>query len=147
MVAVALASWKDGPAKQAILGFVESVTRAGPSFVEPADRVAAFDNDGTLWVEKPAPPQYDFLLRAWSAAVKDVPSLASRQPYKAIVEHDEEFFTGLVTQDPKVVASLEGAVARSWAGTTPEVFDAQVRQWVDTVKQPKFGVGYTTLVY
>jgi phosphoserine phosphatase len=86
-------------------------------------------------------------LRAWSAAVKSDPSLAAQQPYKAIVEHDEAFFAGLVTQDPTVVASLEGAVARSWAGTTPEVFDAQVRHWVETVKQPRFGVGYTTLVY
>jgi len=57
------------------------------------------------------------------------------------------FFAGLVTQDPEVVASLEGAVAETWAGTTPDVFDAQVRHWVETVKQPRFGVGYTKLVY
>jgi phosphoserine phosphatase len=142
-----LASWNEGDAKASVVDFVTRVTTEGPGFVPVADRIATFDNDGTLWVEKPAPPQFDFLLRAWSAAVKSDPSLASQQPYKAIVAHDEAFFAGLVTQDPTVVASLEGAVARSWAGTTPEVFDAQVRHWVDTVTQPRFGVGYTALVY
>jgi phosphoglycolate phosphatase-like HAD superfamily hydrolase len=143
----ALVSWNEGAAKAEILDFVRRSTTRGPGFVPVADRIAAFDNDGTLWVEKPAPPQFDFLLRTWSAAVQDDPALASRQPYKAIVEHDEAFFAGLVTQDPRVVASLESAVAQSWAGTTPESFDAQVRHWVDTVKQPRFGVGYTALVY
>jgi len=142
-----LASWNEGSAKAEILDYVSRATTGGPGFVPVADRIATFDNDGTLWVEKPAPPQFDFLLRAWSAAVKSNPTLAGQQPYKAIVEHDEAFFAGLVTQDPTVVASLEGAVANSWAGTTPEVFDAQVRNWVDTVKQPKFDVGYTRLVY
>jgi phosphoserine phosphatase len=142
-----LVSWKDGPAKQAIVEYVEVVTAGGSDHVEPADRVATFDNDGTLWVEQPAPPQFDFLLREWSSAATNDPTLAAQQPYKAILEHDEEFFAGLVTQNPQVVASLEDAVARSWAGTSPEVFDAQVRHWVDTVTQPRFGVGYTDLVY
>lgn len=142
-----LASWVEGAAKAAIVDFVQGTTSAGAGFVPVADRIATFDNDGTLWVEKPAPPQFDFLLRVWSASVKDDPSLATRQPYQAIVEHDEAFFAGLVTQDPDVVASLEGAVARSWGGTTPGVFDAQVRDWVESVKDPKFGRGYTTLVY
>jgi len=142
-----LPSWSDGPAKAAVLEFLRSVTEPGPDVVPVADRIATFDNDGTLWVEQPAPPQFDFLLRAWSKAVQDDPALAQVQPYKAIVEQDQAFFFGLATQDPAVVASLEGAVARSWAGTTPEVYDAQVREWVATVKQPRFGVGYTQLVY
>src|SRR6478735_7293036 len=142
-----LASWNEGAAKAEVLDFVDRATSEGPDFVAVEDRIATFDNDGTLWVEKPAPPQFDFLLRAWSAAVKADPTLASQQPYKAIVEHDEEFFAGLVTQDPEVVASLEGAVAHSWAGTTPAAFDAEVRDWVDTVKQPRFSLGYTALVY
>ena len=143
----ALASWAGGAAKTAIIDFVRRATSAGPDFVAAADRIATFDNDGTLWVEKPMPPQFDFLLRVWSAAVRDNPALAEQQPYKAIVDHDEAFFAGLVTQDPAVVASLEGAVARSWAGTTPSVFDAQVREWMDTVTQPRFKRGYTALVY
>ena len=142
-----LASWNDGPAKSAILGFVETSTAKGPGFVDVADRIATFDNDGTMWVEQPAPPQADFLIRVWAKALKDDPSLGTRQPWKAIIEHDEAFFQGLATQDPDVVASIEGAVATTWAGTTPDVFDAQVREWVQTVKQPKFDVGYTSLVY
>ena len=108
-----LASWNDGATRSAILGFVEAATLAGSGFVEPAEGIAlaTFDNDGTLWVEKPAPPQFDFLLRAWSEAVRDDPSLATERPYKAIVEQDQKFFEGLVTQDPAVVASLEGALA------------------------------------
>src|SRR5271167_3343467 len=142
-----LRGWNDGTTKSAILGYVEAATRKGRQFVEPADRIATFDNDGTLWVEKPAPPQFDFLFRAWTEAVKRDPSLAAEQPYKAIVEQDRKFFARLVTQDPEVVASLEGAMARSWAGTTPAEFDAQVRHWVETVNQPRFDVGYTKLVY
>ena len=141
-----LASWNSG-AKQAILGLVEALTTPGPGSVEPADRVATFDNDGTLWVEKPAPPQADFLIRVCTQAARNDPCLCSRQPYKAIIEQDMDYFQGLVIQDPDVVASLEGAVAETWAGTSPEVFDAQVRHWVETVTQPRFQVGYTRLVY
>src|SRR5271157_3504058 len=142
-----LTGWNDGVAKKEILDFIDSATTPGPRFLNRADRIATFDNDGTLWVEKPAPPQFDFLFRAWSEAVKKDPSLAAEQLYKAIVEQDQKFFAGLVTQDPDVVASLEGAMARSWAWTTPEAFDAEVRHWVETVTQPRFGVGYTKLVY
>jgi hypothetical protein len=142
-----LSSWRDGVVKERILDFVTAATSRGPGFVEPTGRVATFDNDGTLWVEKPAPPQFDFLFRVWSEAVRRDPALAAEQPFKAIVEQDTEFFAGLVVQDPEVVASLEGAMARSWSGTTPDEFDAQVRQWVENVKQPRFNVGYTQLVY
>lgn len=134
----ALASWNEGTARTEALDFVRRATKEGPDFVPAAERIATFDNDGTLWVEKPAPPPCEFLLRTWSEAIKDDPALAGQQLCKAI---DEAFFEGLVTQDPTVVASLEGAVARSWAGTTPEVFDAQVQHCVDTVKSPKCGVG------
>lgn len=127
--------------------FVESVTRPGAAFVPPADRIATFDNDGTLWVEQPAPPQFDFLIRVWSQAAQQDPSLVEHQPYKAIVERDPAFFEGLATQDPEVVASVESAAARSWAGTTPDEFEAQVRRWAQTVRQPRFDVGYTDLVY
>ncbi|MFF1904804.1 HAD family hydrolase [Kitasatospora sp. NPDC058218] len=142
-----LPSWRDSGSRRAVVEFVESVTRPGAAFVPPADRIAAFDNDGTLWVEQPAPPQFDFLLRVWSQEARENPSLAERQPYKAIVERDPAFFEGLVTQDPDAVSSLESAAARSWAGTTPDVFEAQVRRWAETVKQPRFGVAYTDLVY
>ena len=134
-----LASWRDGPARQAIVEFVTSTTKEGPGFVAVADRIATFDNDGTLWVEQPMPPQFDFVFRKWAQEIKADPSLAGQQPYKAIIEKDPAFFQGVATQDPEVVATLEKGFARSWAGTTPDEFEAQVRDWLETVNQPKFG--------
>jgi len=142
-----LASWKDGPVKQAILDFVGAATTPGAAFVEVADRIATFDNDGTLWVEQPLPPQFDFVFRKWEAEVKADPSLAQQQPYKALIEQDQTFFEGAASQDPQVVATLLEAFHRSWSGTTPEEFDAQVRDWTTTVKQPKLGRLYVDLVY
>ncbi len=148
MTDTALASWTDGPAKRAILDFVvATTTEGGPDFVAPADRIASFDNDGTLWVEQPLPPQFDFVFRRWAEEVKDDPSLAEQQPYKALLEKDIAFLEGVATQDPEVVGTLLKAFSRTWAGTTPEQFDGEVREWLKTVKQPKLGVPYVELVY
>ncbi len=148
MSATPLASWRDGTAKQAILDFVSNATtQGGPDFVAPADRIAAFDNDGTLWVEQPLPPQFDFVFGKWAQEIKADPALAQQQPYKAILERDPGFFQGLATQEPEVVAALLAAFGRSWAGTTPGEFEAQVREWTTTAKQPKLGVSYLDLVY
>jgi phosphoserine phosphatase len=147
MTGAPLDSWKDGPAKRAILDFVTATTTEGPEFVSPADRIASFDNDGTLWVEQPLPPQFDFVFRRWAEEVKVDPSLAERQPYKGLVEKDMTFLEGVATQDPEVVGTLLEAFARTWAGSTPEQFDAEVRDWLRTVKQPALGVPYIELVY
>jgi phosphoglycolate phosphatase-like HAD superfamily hydrolase len=147
MTETVLASWNDGPAKRAILDFVASATTRGPGFVAVADRIATFDNDGTLWVEQPLPPQFDFVFRKWGEEIKQDPSLAGQQPYKAIIERDMTFFERLAVQDPEVVGTLLKAFARSWAGTTPGEFDTQVREWLQTVRQPKLGVPYIELVY
>ena len=128
----ALPSWKEGAARQAIVAFVEASTADGPGFIAPADRVATFDNDGTLWVEQPMPPQFDFVFRRWAAEAQADPSLAAQQPYKAILERDEAFFGRVAIQEPDAVMALEQAFARSWTGTTPDAFDAQVRDWVAT---------------
>ncbi|MFF7780552.1 HAD family hydrolase [Streptomyces tanashiensis] len=142
-----LASWNEGPVRQAVLDYVHGATMPGAAFVDPADRIATFDNDGTLWVEQPMPPQFDFVFRAWKEEVNADPSLADRQPYKALVDRDQGFFEGLATQDPEVVETMLEAFARSWAGTTPEEFDARVREWTTTVRDPRFGVPYVELVY
>ena len=84
-----LGSWKDGGSKEAILDFVRSVTeQGGPHFVSPPDRVATFDNDGTLWCEKPMPIQLDFILRRLYAMAEAQPELRERQPWKAAHERD-----------------------------------------------------------
>ena len=143
-----LESWNDSAAKKAIVDFVRATTTAGgPGFAPAADRIATFDNDGTLWVEQPMPPQFDFVFRHWAEEVKADPSLAAQQPYKAIIEQDATFFEGVATQDPQVVATLLQAFARSWSGTTPDEFEVQVREWLRTIEQPKFGVPYVQLVY
>jgi phosphoserine phosphatase len=148
MTKTVLASWRDGKAKQAILDFVEGATMEGSAdFVAPADRIAAFDNDGTLWVEQPLPPQFDFVFGKWAQEIKQDPALAQQQPYKAILERDPAFFKGIATQEPDVIAALLAAFGRSWAGSTPAEFDAQVRNWTATAKQPKLGVSYLDLVY
>jgi phosphoserine phosphatase len=147
MSGTGLASWNEGKAKAAILDFVKRATTDGPDFVPPAERIASFDNDGTLWVEQPLPPQLDFVFGKWAEEVKQDPSLAAQQPYKALIEKDMAFLQGVATQDPQVIETLLKAFARSWAGTRPEEFDAQVRAWLAAVKQEKFGVSYLELVY
>jgi phosphoglycolate phosphatase-like HAD superfamily hydrolase len=142
-----LPSWNEGDARRAVLDFFDRVTSEGPDFVPVADRVAAFDNDGTLWVEQPLPPQFDFVFRRWAQEIKADPSMASQQPYKAIIEKDPAFFAGVATQDPPVIKSLLKAFARSWAGTSPAEFEAQVNEWLVTVEQPQLGVLYKDLVY
>jgi phosphoglycolate phosphatase-like HAD superfamily hydrolase len=148
MTEAPLSSWRDGPAKRAVLGFVTAVvTEGGAGFVPAAERIASFDNDGTLWVEQPLPPQFDFVFRRWAEDVKADPSLAEQQPYKGLLEKDMSFLAGVATQDPEVVGTLLKAFAHTWAGTTPEQFDGEVREWLETVKQPKLGVPYVELVY
>jgi phosphoglycolate phosphatase-like HAD superfamily hydrolase len=147
MASSVLGSWNEGKAKTAILDFIEATTTDGPAFVPPADRIASFDNDGTLWAEQPLPPQFDFVFGHWAEEIKQDPSLASQQPYKALIEKDPAFLGGVATQDPDTIEALLKAFGRSWAGTTPEEFDAQVRRWLQTAKQPKLGVLYADLVY
>ena len=91
-MSTSLESWNNGTTKSSIMEFVTKVTTENdPDYLPPTDRIATFDNDGTLWVEVPAPPQYDFQIRKWIKAQKD-PSLASEEPYKAILEQDKAFF-------------------------------------------------------
>jgi len=143
----ALPSWNETGAKRAITEFVTATTTDGAGFVQPADRVATFDNDGTVWVEKPAPPQIDFIFRALAKAAQEDASLADKDPYKAVIEKDPDFFGKVAQQQPEVLATLEEAIARTWEGTGPAEFDTQVAEFFSTVKQEKFGVSYSELVY
>jgi len=142
-----LKSWNDGPVKQSILDFLKSSTQEGPDYVKPADRIATFDNDGTLWVEQPVPVQLNFLFRVFANTAQNDPSLASTQPYKAILERDMTFFQKAVEQDPEAIMALEGAFAREWSGKTPDEYEAEVKEFFATVKQEKFAANFTDLVY
>lgn len=143
-----LPSWRPGPVRDAITGFVTASTTAGSAgFVPVRDRIATFDNDGTLWVERPVLPQAEFLLETWAAEAQENPSLADEQPYKAVVTHDQKFLDGLAVQAPDVMQMVEAALGRTWAGTGPEVFDGQVSEWLKTAKHPRFDVAFTELIY
>ena len=136
-----LPSWNDGPAKRAILEFVERVTRAGGAdFVPVADRIAVFDNDGTLWQEQPV-VEGVFTLQRVKARVAREPSLAQREPFKALVERDREYFT---THGERAIAELFVAAN---GGMTQETYAAEARAFVDTARHPKLGARYVDLTY
>ena len=94
-----LPSWADGPLKQSITDFVGQVTQSGgPAFVPVEARVAVFDNDGTLWCEKPLPVQADFLFRRIGEMAQEDPELRSRQPWKAVSEGDYRWLGNAITK-------------------------------------------------
>lgn len=142
-----LPSWNDGPAKQAIAEFIRSATTPGDGYLEPSERVATFDNDGTLWIEQPLPVQLDFIFRALAAAAQRDSSLADMQPYKAILEQDSDFFAAVGQQRPEALMALEEALARNWHGASPREFDAEVLRYLVAVKSEHFDAPYTDLVY
>ena len=93
------------------------------------------------------PVQLDFLFRVFAAAAQNDPSLAGKEPYKAILERDGTFFQKALEQDSKAIMALEGAFAREWSGKTPDEFEAEVKEFFATVKQEKFAANFTDLVY
>ncbi|HEY1268059.1 MAG TPA: HAD family hydrolase [Candidatus Binatia bacterium] len=134
MTADALSSWNDGPAKSAIVDFVERMTeRGGADFVPPPERIAVFDNDGTLWCEQPLQPQVFFLIdRVKELAAKN-PTVRERQPFKALLEEDLKTLHALGKQ-----AVFELAFA-THAGVTETEFDSIARGWLATARHPRFG--------
>jgi phosphoserine phosphatase len=139
---VSLPSWNDSPAKQAIVSFVNAVTAEGSaSFVPPGQRIAVFDNDGTLWCEQPLQVQVFFLIdRVKELASKD-PTLKDRQPYKALLAMDFKTLLGLGKQ-----ALFELAFA-THAGMTEETFEPIARAWLASAKHPKFGRLFKNCTY
>lgn len=146
-VADHLESWRDGDARRSIEGFVQGAATQGDGFIEPADRIAVFDNDGTLWVEQPLPVQLDFIFRALTQAAQAESSLAEKDPYKAILAQDPDFFAAVSQQQPDAIRALEEALARTWLGKTPEEFEEQVAAYFREVKSEHFGKPYPELVY
>ena len=123
--ASSLAGWSEGVAKSQILDFIARVTRqGGPDFVPPAERIAVFDNDGTLWCEQPMQVQVFFLIaRVTELAERDA-TVKERQPFKALLELDFETLMGLGKQ-----ALLE-LVFTTHSGITEEEFDPIAREWL-----------------
>lgn len=137
-----LPSWNDGPAKQAIVAFVTDVTREGsPDFVPPAERIATFDNDGTLWIEQPIYVQFAYALDRVKALAPQHPEWKDTQPFKAVLEGD---MAALAAAGEKGAVEI---VAATHAGMTPEEFRQTVTEWLSTARHPRFGRRYDELVY
>jgi phosphoglycolate phosphatase-like HAD superfamily hydrolase len=142
MPEVSLPSWNDGPAKAEIVKFVARVTKeGGKDYVAPAERIATFDNDGTLWSEQPLQVQVFFLAdRIKQLAGKD-PSILQRQPFKAFVEHD---FKTLLSLGKQAVAELFFA---THAGMSDEEFAEIGGAWFASAKHPKYGRPFTQVTF
>jgi phosphoglycolate phosphatase-like HAD superfamily hydrolase len=137
-----LPSWNDGPPKKAILEFVAAVTdKNGKDFVEPAERIAVFDNDGTLWVEQPIYTQITFMVDRVKELAPQHPEWKTTQPFQALLEGDMK--TVAASGKKGIVEMLMA----THTGMTAEQFTGRVNDWVATAKHPKFKRLYTELVY
>jgi haloacid dehalogenase-like hydrolase len=137
-----LPSWNEGAAKQSIMNFVAAVTREGSSnFVPPADRIATFDNDGTLWVEHPMYTQLAFVLDRVKAMAPLHPEWTNTQPFKAALEGD------MKTLAEAGDHGLLELVMATHAGMTVEEFQKIVMDWIATARHPRFKRPYTELAY
>jgi phosphoserine phosphatase len=138
-----LPSWTDGAARAAIVEFVRSVTEPGDSFVTAPERVATFDNDGTLWCEKPLYPQADFIFRRWKEMIRAEPSLADEQPYKALAEGDLAWLADLYGHAPELIKGVGAA----FEGITVEAFEAAVLEFFGTARHTSLDVPYTEATF
>jgi haloacid dehalogenase-like hydrolase len=137
-----LSSWNDGAAKQAIVAFVARVTKQGaPDFVPPAERIATFDNDGTLWCEQPMYMQMAFALDRVKELAPKNPEWKNKQPFKAILERD---LKALASQGEKGLVQL---VAATHAGMSSEEFNRIPSGWIASARHPKLKRPYTETVY
>jgi phosphoglycolate phosphatase-like HAD superfamily hydrolase len=137
-----LPSWNDGAAKEAIVSFVRATTTQGsPRFVPPAERIATFDNDGTLWAEQPLYFQLLFALDRVKALAPQHPEWKTKEPFASLLKGDVN----------KALAGGEKAIAEivmvTHAGMTTEEFEKIVKDWIATAKHPKTGRLFTQMVY
>ncbi|MFI5121073.1 MAG: HAD family hydrolase [Thermoanaerobaculia bacterium] len=137
-----LASWADGPAKKTILAFVADVTKTGgPRFVPAAERIAVFDNDGTLWAEQPMYVQLAFALDRVKALAPKHPEWKTKQPFQAVLEGD---LKGVEASGEKGLLDL---IAATHAGMTTSEFTVIASDWLATTRDARFGRPHTDLVY
>ncbi len=135
-----LPSWNEGSAKQAIVEFVRVTTdKASPKFVPPEERIATFDQDGTLWVEHPMYTQVVFCLDRVPAVVKAKQELAKLEPFKTVLSGNREALAKLSMQDLKKI------LAATLTGMSVDEFQAEVKKWIDTARDPRWQRPYTEL--
>jgi phosphoglycolate phosphatase-like HAD superfamily hydrolase len=137
-----LPSWNEGPAKQAILDFVKATTdKASPKFVPAEARLATFDQDGTLWVSHPMYTQVMYCLERVPAVVKAKPELAKVEPFKTVLSGNREAMAKLSMKD------LEKILAVTLTGMSVDEFQAEVKKWLETARDPRWKKPYTELTY
>jgi phosphoserine phosphatase len=137
-----LPSWNDGSAKQAIVDFVKATTETGGAkFVLPEERIATFDQDGTLWVEHPAYSQLMYCLDHVPAVVAAKPELKNVEPFKTVMSGNREAIAKLSDKDLVKIA------AATLTGMTTEQFRVEVKKWLATAKDPRWHRPYTELTY
>ncbi|MCB1495244.1 MAG: haloacid dehalogenase-like hydrolase [Bauldia sp.] len=137
-----LPSWNDGATKEAIIKFVETVTdESNPDYVPPAERIATFDNDGTLWVEQPMYVQLAFALDEVRRMAPDHPEWKEKEPFKSVLAGDLE---GIAASGKKGLAEIMGA---THAGMSNAEFTRTASDWITTAKNPKTGRLNTEDIY
>ncbi|CAM5480032.1 hypothetical protein AFEL58S_03278 [Afipia felis] len=137
-----LPSWNDGPSKRSILDFVGHVTTEGDRFVPPAERIAVFDNDGTLWSEQPTYFQAFFIMHRVQALAPQHPEWKKRDLFAALIAGDMQRAAAHATEE-----SLADVLTVAHAGMTTDEFKAQVLDWINTAKHPKTGRLFSQMVY
>jgi phosphoglycolate phosphatase-like HAD superfamily hydrolase len=137
-----LASWIDGPAKQAIIDFVRATTdQSSPKFVAAEDRIVCFDQDGTLWVEKPIYTQVVYCLDRVPAVVAQKPELKNREPFKTVMSGNKAAIAALS------LPALEEILAATLTGMSVDTFEVDVANWLGTARHPRWDRLYTDLTY
>lgn len=137
-----LPSWNEGPAKRQIIEFVQAVTdQTSKDFVRPAERIAVFDNDGTLWSEQPMYFEFLFALDEVKRTAAQHPEWKTTQPFKAVLENDHQALaaTGM--------DGLMKIFAATHSGMTTEAFDDYARTWLSQARHPKTGRPYTEMIF
>src|SRR3984957_6915230 len=137
-----LPSWNDGPAKQAIVAFVKDTTdKSSSKYIEPADRIATFDQDGTLWTEHPIYGQAAFALARVGEMAPQHPEWKQKEPFKSVLARDNAAMAKFSEADWLQI------VAVTHAGMSTETFQKLVNDWITTAKAPRFDRLYTDLIY
>ena len=154
--AATLASWADTPARTAITTFVNAVeTEGGPHYLPPEQRIAVFDNDGTLWCEKPMPIQLDFTVRRFAELAEADPDLRTREPYRAAYEHDMAWLGASMVKhyhgDDGDLELLQQGVAEAFVDVTVEDYVTDVADFFaqadhPTLKRPYLEVAYQPMI-
>ena len=146
-----LGSWNDTATRAAIFGFVERVTTDGPGFVPAEERVATFDNDGTLWCEKPIPIELAFILRRLAEMAELDESLRSRQPWKAAHSKDYGWLSDVITKhyagDDSDVKVLMGGILAAFAGVTVDDYERAAGRFIRDSEHPTLGRRFRDCAY